>query len=376
MAGSFFVLEVDSDRIRYWEVQRGRRGKIIRSGEFEDGNISISPSREVYVFFSPSLISTALPEVPKMKKRLFLLHLLSYKDKYFSSSSGPPLISYFITKEGRYYVFYVDRKLWDKVSSLLPNKKRVHGPYYWPFVPLSLGLSGQFRRDYKALSEVVSIEQGVLSLFKRGPKRQLDEFIMANKLDVVPLTMEDFILRFKKGFSKRLEPFSFREIRIKESNIGLYLAIIFIILIFLLFAGKTLREKKILEFEIQKLDTMIKKVKVQAEDIEKKKHKMEEMENIISSYNKVISTDTHVLDLLRSLSEILPKGTQIEYLEVEGPLIKDLEGRCENATKLLLAFQKSGFFSDMRFKGSVTKEDGKDRFAIEGRYIGNEAKTK
>ncbi len=374
MGNSFFVVEVEREKIRYWELRRRRGIDILKKGELslDKNKISeiINPNKDVYLFFAPTLVSNITLNLPNLKEKFVLAHILSYKDKYFPIPSERPLIKYFKVKNGEYMVFAIDEAFWNKVISLFPNKKRIYGPLYWAFIPILLKLNGIFKKDERTLSEYLKLERGEILLYKKGPKVQIDSILNEQVGHITDLSGERFTELFKYRIKKSvLSSYIFEEIKIKEKRTGLYLAIFLIILIFILFTGKILREKALLKFEIAKLESNIEKVKDRANIIEGKKKKMEKMREVISSYNSILTFDSHALELLRVLSQILPKDAHIEYLELEGNIIKDLEGTTGNATKLLVSLQKDKRFSEMRFKGPVTRENGVDRFSIEGRFL-------
>ncbi|ACL70613.1 PilN domain-containing protein [Halothermothrix orenii] len=72
------------------------------------------------------------------------------------------------------------------------------------------------------------------------------------------------------------------------------------------------------------------------------------------------------LPWLRELGGILPEGTVIEEVSFKDNKLVALSGSSPSATAVMENLEKSEYFTRLRFEGSITRENGKERFRIAG----------
>jgi len=119
------------------------------------------------------------------------------------------------------------------------------------------------------------------------------------------------------------------------------------------------------QWTLDRLDVEIKSLGSQLKKIEQIKSEKERIEDRIDYLNKLRRGGSPVLDILKELSERIPKGVWLKRFDFSEKGIQ-LEGNGNSASELIQILDASHMFGDVKFLSAITKDarTGKERFRI------------
>lgn len=126
-----------------------------------------------------------------------------------------------------------------------------------------------------------------------------------------------------------------------------------------LLLGQTYRNNSILD----SLDRQLEEIKPQAAQLLKIDQHYASLSSYTGSLNAIERGSPLKLPLLKELSHTLPKDTWVTRIAIKQNQI-EIQGYSASASKLIPRLEKSDFFKDAQFKGSVTTKAQGKRFTI------------
>jgi len=119
------------------------------------------------------------------------------------------------------------------------------------------------------------------------------------------------------------------------------------------------------QWTLDRLDVEIKSLGSQLKIIEQIKSEKERIEDRIDYLNNLRRGGSPVLDILKELSERIPKGVWLKRFDFSEKGIQ-LEGNANSASELLQILDASPMFGDVKFLSAINKDlrTGKEKFRI------------
>ena len=115
---------------------------------------------------------------------------------------------------------------------------------------------------------------------------------------------------------------------------------------------------------LKHLNSEIAHLSVEIKDVEKLGARCQELENEIDFLNRVQGNPVNFLNILKDLTERIPKNAWISSLTFSGQGLQ-IGGYAESASSLIPRLEASPLLKDAVFLSSITKtRDGKERFEI------------
>ena len=169
-----------------------------------------------------------------------------------------------------------------------------------------------------------------------------------------------------KGISKvksdiNLVPFSLRK---KASRLGYYTAFVLLGLVLLsalAWGGGNILFKQL---HFRRLNEETTRVRAELVDIDRAKARCREVEERIDYLNGLYAEDIGPLNVLKELSERIPKSAWIRNFTFSDEGVR-IEGRAESSSELIPSLESSPMFKDVTFLSSITRgKTGKELFRI------------
>ncbi|RPH52035.1 MAG: hypothetical protein EHM85_04330 [Desulfobacteraceae bacterium] len=153
-------------------------------------------------------------------------------------------------------------------------------------------------------------------------------------------------------------------LRKKVSKVGYYamfvLAGLLILSILAWGGGNLLRQKRVSD----KLDSEIKQLGAEVEEINRTQARIKELENKIDAINTLYRRHVPALSVLRDLSKDIPEGAWLDRITITDKG-GDIEGHADSASALIPLLAASPLLKDVAFLSPITKsKDGKEKFRI------------
>jgi len=153
------------------------------------------------------------------------------------------------------------------------------------------------------------------------------------------------------------------ELRRKPSKIAYYtmvvLAGLLLLSAFSWGGGNILRHK----LRLDHLDTEIKRLSSEIKKVDQLRTEGNKIEERIDYLNTLARGGFPVLEILKELSERIPKDAWVRHFSFSEKGI-EIEGHAGSASELIPLLEASPLFRDVNFLSAITKRDGMERFKI------------
>ena len=154
------------------------------------------------------------------------------------------------------------------------------------------------------------------------------------------------------------------ELRKKASKVGYYamfaLAGLLILSVVAWGGGSVLHQK----LTLNRLNAEINRLSVEIAKIDRVQKKCKKLESRIDYLNTLRGGRAHMMDILKDLSERIPKSAWVRKLNFSDKGMQ-VEGHADSASELISLLEASPLFKDVAFLSPITKDrDGKERFRI------------
>jgi len=154
-----------------------------------------------------------------------------------------------------------------------------------------------------------------------------------------------------------------QELRRKASKVGLYMMYALAGLVLLGAFGWGTGHIVGQRAEIKRLNLELKTLAAEAEVVQKLKNDVLSLEARIKYLAEFKNRRGAVLEMLRELTERIPKSAWISNMTFSDKGI-EIEGYADSASELIPLLDTSPMFKDVGFLSSITKAQGKERFRI------------
>jgi Tfp pilus assembly protein PilN len=155
-----------------------------------------------------------------------------------------------------------------------------------------------------------------------------------------------------------------KELRKKPSRLGYYAMLVLAAMLIISLASwggsSILRER----LHLKRLNSEIARLNVEMKDVENLRKRCEDLQAEIDYLNRVGGNSTNFLNILKDLTERIPKNAWVSSLTFSGQGLQ-IGGYAESASSLIPRLEASSLLKDAVFLSSITKtRDGKERFEI------------
>ena len=138
---------------------------------------------------------------------------------------------------------------------------------------------------------------------------------------------------------------------------------VLLVMIFAVFVGLLLGQTYRNENTLNSLNHQLEEIKPLAAELQKIDQQYENLSSYTEALNAIERQSPLKLPLLQELSRKLPKDTWVTRISIKQNLM-EIQGYSASASKLIPLLERSSFFKDTQFKGSVTTRALGKRFTI------------